>query len=310
MLSPSAAQAAKTQAGVKIDNTATATYDEGGNSVSVDSNKLTITVDEIIDVTVDWIDSADVKVAPASTDRPLAFTVTNTGNGSEAFGLTFNGAVGGDNFDPNNVRIYIDDGDGIFDSDTDTVYIPGAGDPTIAADATVRFFVVSDIPGGLADNDRGGVEITATAKTISGTPGATEPNEGQGGGSAVVGSTGGSANDTGFYQVTAATVALTKSATVLDPFGGATTVPGSIITYTLSAVTTGSGILPKMGIQDPIPTGTTYEPNSMTLAGAPLSDAADADAGTFASGEVAVVLGDVPGGQTRTVTFKVKVDSQ
>jgi hypothetical protein len=44
------------------------------------------------------------------------------------------------------------------------------------------------------------------------------------------------------------------------------------------------------------------------LQGAALTDAADSDAGELASGGIAVRLGNVAGGQVRTVTFQVQVD--
>ncbi|HWH23141.1 MAG TPA: hypothetical protein VNT25_07645, partial [Allosphingosinicella sp.] len=77
----------------------------------------------------------------------------------------------------------------------------------------------------------------------------------------------------------AATISLQKSATVVDPFGGTTQVPGSIITYTLVANVTGSGSLANVRISDPIPSGSTYQPGSITLNNTPLTDSADTDAG-------------------------------
>ena len=80
------AQAVGTAAGDIISNTANATYnDPGGNPVSVPSNQVDIKVDELLDVTVASADPGDIVVTPGSTNRVLSFTVTNTGNGSEAF---------------------------------------------------------------------------------------------------------------------------------------------------------------------------------------------------------------------------------
>ena len=129
----------------------------------------------------------------------------------------------------------------------------------------------------------------------------------QGGGNAVVGSTGADADASGFLLINAASVALVKSATVLDPFGGTTSVPGSIITYTLVATVSGTGSLNNLAINDPIPASSQYVVSSITLAGAPLTDVADADQGNFNGSRVSVALGNVPAGQTRTVTFKVRV---
>ncbi len=304
------AMAAGTAAGTTISNTATASYtDPGGNSVSVPSNKVDIVVDELLDVTVATADPGDIVVTPGSTNQVLSFTVTNTGNGSEAFRLTPNAAVGGDQFDPTTTSVVLDsNGNGVYDAGVDTVYTPGANDPVLAPDASVRVFILSSIPAGQNDNDRAIVELTAAATTGTGAPGTSFAGQGQGGGNAVVGATGADGTDRGRYLVQNATISFTKSALVTDPFGGSTSVPGSIITYTLVATISGTGTLTNAGISDPIPNGTTYQNGSITLQGSPLTDAADADAGSFASNNVSVSLGSVTGGQTRTVTFRVRIN--
>jgi uncharacterized repeat protein (TIGR01451 family) len=304
------AMAVGTAAGTTISNTATASYtDPGGNPVSVPSNKVDITVDELLDVTVATADAGDIVVTPGSTDRVLSFTVTNTGNGSEAFRLTPNAAVGGDQFDPTVTSVVLDtNGNGVYDPGIDTVYTPGANDPVLAPDASIRVFVLSSIPAGRNDTDRAIVELTAAATTGTGAPGTTFAGQGQGGGNAVVGATGADGVDRGRYIVQNATITFTKSATVTDPFGGTSSVPGAIITYTLVATISGSGTLTNAAINDPIPTGTTYQNGSITLQGGALTDAADSDAGSFAANTVSVGLGSVTGGQTRTVTFRVRIN--
>jgi uncharacterized repeat protein (TIGR01451 family) len=304
------AMAVGTAAGTTISNTATASYtDPGGNPVSVPSNKVDITVDELLDVTVATADAGDIVVTPGSTNQVLSFTVTNTGNGSEAFRLTPNAAVGGDQFDPTVTSVVLDtNGNGVYDPGVDTVYTPGVNDPVLAPDASIRVFVLSSIPAGQADTDRAIVELTAAATTGTGAPGTTFAGQGQGGGNAVVGATGADGVDRGRYIVHNATITFTKSASVADPFGGTTSVPGAIITYTLVATVSGSGTLTNAAVNDPIPTGTTYQTDSITLQGAGLTDAADGDAGSFSSNNISVGLGSVTGGQTRTITFRVRIN--
>ena len=103
-------------------------------------------------------------------------------------------------------------------------------------------------------------------------------------------------------------MAFVKSAGVVDPFGGATRVPGSIITYRLVASVGGSGSLANLRIADAIPAGSSFRAGSITLEGAPVSDAADADAGEYTGSGIAVRLGTVAAGATRTVTFQVAID--
>ena len=303
------AMAAGTRAGTTISNTARATYTVGVSTGQVDSNTNAIRVDEVLDTVVAWDNSADVPTTPGATSQVLRYRVTNSGNGEEAFALTTVSTIGGDNYDPTVTQIVIDsNGNGTYDPGTDTVYVAGAGDPVLQPDQTITVFVLSTTPGSVNDGDRGGVQLKSAAKTGTGTPGTSFAGQGEGGGNAVVGSTGADSEANGFYAVSAATVALAKSATVADPFGGTTAVPGSTITYSIVATTAGSGTLPGLTITDAVPTGTTYVPGSITLNAAALTDAADADAAQFASGTVTVALGNVPGGQTRTVTFKVTVN--
>ena len=304
------AQAVGTTAGTTISNTATATYtDAGGSPASVPSNRVDIRVDEILDVTVVSSDPGDVATLPGATNQVLTFTVTNTGNGSEAFRLSPVNAIGGDAFDPTTTSLVIDsNGNGVYDAGVDTVYNAGSNDPILAPDTSVRIFVLSTVPAAATNGQRGQTDLTATAITGSGTPGTAFAGLGQGGGDAVVGTTTALGRDDGFYIVNAATVAFVKSATVLDPFGGSKPVPGAIITYTLIATVSGSGSLANLAAGDPIPASTTYVPGSITSQATPITDLTDADAGEFAASRVSVRFGTVPGGQTRTVTFKVKIN--
>lgn len=308
LLVPAAAHATGTRAGTLIENTASATYDVGATQASVNSNTNTVRVDELIDAVVDWTDSADVTTLPGATGEVLAFSVTNNGNGEESFALSTISTLGGDDYDPTVTSIVIDDGDGIYEPGQDTVYVPGTNDPVLQPDASVTIFVLSTTPTGAADGDRGGVQLVATSRTGTGAPGTSFAGQGEGGGDAVIGTTGGDGSDDGFYAVSAATVSLVKSATVLNPFGNSDPVPGSTITYSIVATTTGSGSLANLAINDAIPTGTTYVAGSLRLGTTVLTDAADADAGQFASNAITVSLGTVPGGQTRTVTFQVTIN--
>lgn len=303
------AHAAGTVAGTTISNTATATYDDGsGTPVSIPSNKVDIKVDELLDVAVATADPGDVVVQPGSTNRVLSFTVTNTGNGSEAFRLTPNSTVGGDQFDPTTTSIVLDsNGNGIYDPGIDTVYNAGSNDPVLAPDGAIKVFVLSTIPGGASDLDKGIVQLSAVANTGTGTPGTSFAGAGQGGGDAVVGASTGKSTDQGRYLIQSTTVAFTKSAVVLDPFGGTKSVPGAIITYSLVANISGSGTLTNLVLGDAVPTGTTYQVGTITLQGSPITDTSGDDAGEFASNAVTVRLGNVAGGQTRTVIFKVKI---
>ncbi len=308
MLAPSVAGATGTRAGTMINNTATASFDQGGVTTTLTSNNVALKVDELIDTTVKWEDPADVPTTPGATSQVLSYNVTNTGNGVETFGLSTISTVGGDQYDPTVTSIVIDNGNGIYEPGIDTVYTPGSGDIVLNPDQVQKVFVISTTPNNVADGNRGGVELVATSKTGTGNPGTIFAGKGEGGGDAIIGTTHGTANDTGYYKVAAATAAITKSAVVADPFGGTSPVPGATITYTIVTTVTGSGNLPNLRVSDAVPTGTTYVPNSVTLGGVAQTDASDGDATTFASNAFTVALGTVAGGQTRTVTFRVTIN--
>ncbi len=301
------AHATGTLAGTPIENIATASYDVGGSTIDIQSNPVTFIVDELLDVTVTSSDPGDVITTNGAQNVVSTFRITNTGNGPEAFRLTPNTANGGDDFDPTLVQVIIDNGNGVYDPGVDTVYTAGTNDPVLQPDQGITVFILTNVPATQANGDRAEVRITAAAITGTGTPGTTFTGAGQGGGNAVVGSTGADADASGFLAVQAASIALAKSATVSDPFGGNTIVPGSIITYTLLATISGNGTLSNVVINDPIPAGSQYVAGSMTLQAAALTDAVDADQGNFNGTRISVALGNVPAGQTRTVTFRARV---
>ncbi|HYI39915.1 MAG TPA: DUF11 domain-containing protein [Allosphingosinicella sp.] len=304
------AHSAGTPAGTNITNVATATYElPNGDEATVDSNIVTLMVDELLDVSVAWSDPSDVAASASATGQLLKFTVTNGGNGGEAFTLATLANGGGDDFDPSVTSIVLDsNGNGAYDAGIDTVYASGGNDPQLDPDQSITVFVLSSIPAGAGDGQRGRVDLTAVAKTGSGAPGTSFAGQGQGGGDAVVGATGADSEDDGYYRVARASVAFVKSAAVADAFGGTAAAPGSTITYTLAATVSGTGNLANLRVSDPVPAGTTYKPGSLTLEGAPLTDAADADSGSFTGTAITVGLGTVAAGATKTITFQVKID--
>lgn len=305
---PMQAEAAGTRAGSTISNTASASYDAGGGTQTIDSNKVDLRVDELLDVVVDSSDAADVPTTPGATAQLLTYSLTNTGNGQESFALSTIANGGGDDYDPTVTQIYIDNGDGVFDASTDTLYTPGTNDPTLNPDQSIKIFVLATTPAGVSDGNRGTVSLVAAAKTGTGAPGTSFPGQGEGGGDAVVGSTGADSQDQGAFVVSAATVTLVKSAVIADPFGGSEPVPGATITYTIVATVAGSGTVSGLAVTDNIPADTSYVAGSITLGAAALTDAADTDAGDYNGTRINVALGTVAGGQTRTVTFKTKID--
>ena len=307
------AGAAGTPVGTVIQNTATVDFDLAGTPITLESNTTTITVVERIDVVV-TLQSPQVLVAPNDTDRALLFTVTNTGNGSETFSLAVDSILAGDDFNPtpSATPIYFDtDGSGDLNVG-DQPYTLGVNDPVLAADATIDIFIVNDIPGTVVNGNIGFSQLAATSLTGTGAPGTEFAGLGDGGVDAVIGTTGGEASDIGEYLVSDVAVSVIKSQAVIDPFGGTQPIPGATITYTVTVEVTSAGTTTASVLRDPIPTYTTYVPNSMGLNAVAISDAIDADAGELdTSGPPTVVirLGDLSQADgVQTVVFDVMID--
>jgi uncharacterized repeat protein (TIGR01451 family) len=296
-------------ANTPISNTAQATFtDPDGQPQTVNSNTSTLRVDEVLGAVVVTNDAGNVGVLSPDDDRPLSFTLTNPGNGSEAYLLTPNASLSGDQYDPTDVRIFLDDGDGIFEPGQDTLYVPGVNDPVLAPDQQRVVFISSDTPAGRATGDTAAAELTATAVTGSGAPGTTFAGQGTGGVDAVVGGTTATANAQGVYAVAQTLTTLTKSQSVLDPFGGDHPIPGAVITYTITMTLSGTGTITSAQIDDAIPANTTYVADSLRLDAVSLTDLPDSDAGRFTGTAIAVSLGSVTAPSTHTVDFRVRIN--
>ncbi len=307
LLFTNTALAAGVPAGTLIENTASASYNTGGPTQTVDSNKVTIKVDELLDVAVA---SQDAGAVPVAANAALSFSVTNTGNGPEAFKLTADPAVAGNDFDATINNLAIDtNNNGVYDVGIDTILANGGNSPLINPDIALTVFVLVTAPAGTTDGQTSKVNLLAEATTGTGAPGLTFAGAGFGGGNAIVGSSGADDNALGSLLASIITVNLTKTATVVDPFGGSSSVPGAIITYQLVATVSGTGSVNGLLITDPIPVSTTYSPNTLKLGGAPLTDLADTDAGQASAAGISVNAGTVAAGSTRTVTFNVKVNN-
>lgn len=305
LLFVSPVHAAGVPAGTDIENTAQATYTAGGATQTIDSNTETVRVDELLDVTTTWQDGAPV---PVENQSVLQFRVTNNGNGPEAFILTADPAVAGNDFDVTIDNLVIDaNNNGVIDPGENPVP-NGFTTDAISPDDFISVLVLVTAPDTAVNGDNSQVDLLAEAVTGTGAPGDVFPRAGEGGGDAVVGNTGADDNALGDLVAVRATVSLIKTSSVVDPFGGTQVVPGSTITYSLRAEVDGTGTIADLVISDIIPANTTYVPGTLTLEAAGLSDANDSDAGEASSAGIEVDVGTVPAAESRTVTFNVTVN--
>ena len=313
---PPPAQGVGTSANTDISNQATVNYTAGGTPYVATSNVVVVTVDEVLSMTLTWQDGANVTVASPDTDGALTYLLTNTGNGTDTYSFTTDNALGGDDFDPTNTRVYFDtDLNGSF-SGGDTLYVPGVNDPVLAADGTLIIFLVNDIPSFLPTGNTGDVGLTGTSTTGSGAVGTKFPGLGDSGTDAILGTSGGTVTTIATYAVSGVILTLVKTQAVSDPFGGTDPVPGATISYTVTITTTGTGTATGVVFSDPIPTNTTYVNNTLTLddggGAVALTDGADLDAGDVGvttAGTVTVAISDLTNASpVQTITFDVTID--
>ena len=310
------AHAVGAPAGTVINNTAEVSYTVGSVSTTASSNLVTVTVAEILDVTV-TAQTPTVGVNSGETQRVARYRVTNTGNSSETFRLVMNSVIAGDQFDPvpSATPIYFDSDSTPGLSAGDTPYVVGSNDPVLSADGFVIVLVVNDIPAGVVDTNIGFTRLTADARTGTGAPGTTFVGAGNGingAVDAVVGTTGADSEADTSYTVTGVALTANKTQTVVDQFGGVQPVPGARINYSIVINVTGSGTATNAVFTDNIPANTTYVPGTLRLNAAVLSDGADADVGDYtatAPARVRVALGSLTTASgPQTVTFAVTIN--
>jgi uncharacterized repeat protein (TIGR01451 family) len=301
-------------AGTDITNIAEVTYAVGATNVTTSSNAVVVTVAEILDVVVTRQSPVNTAVSASATQQEIVFTVTNSGNGPEAFRLVMDSVIGADDFDPtpSTPSIYFDtDGSGDL-SPGDTAYTAGTNDPLLNPDASVTVLVVNDIPGTVVDGNVGITRLTADARTGTGAPGTVYATQGAGGTDAVVGLSGALAAITGQYRVTGVTVSAVKTQAVVDQFGGTRALPTARINYTIAIQAVGTGSAANTIFSDNIPANTAYVPGTLRLNSTLLSDAPADDAGEFIStpaASVRVTLGNLTQASgTQTIQFAVTIN--
>ncbi|QDK32170.1 MULTISPECIES: DUF11 domain-containing protein [Sphingomonadaceae] len=330
-LGSSPAFATGTTAGATIQNTVTVGYQVGGVAQTAKTASDTFTVDRKVNVSVTEVGSAATVVSPGQVQAVSTFKVTNLSNDTLDFALTAAQLSGGsaawggsDNFDGANVKIYLDNGDGVFTSaDTQVTYLD-----ELAADAARTVFVVMDIPSTQVTGDIASVVLTATAKAggTSGSQGAaltTSSTNTSGVDTVLADGAGASdaANDGAFsakddFKVSAAALSVLKTSRVVsDPVSGTSNpkaIPGATIEYCISvANATGSAVATNIAVNDPLPANVTYVASSILLNGTVTGSTCNADGtsgGTFASNTVTGTLADIAAGVTRTLVFRATIN--
>ncbi len=324
LLVPQICRAVGTSAGTIISNSATLTYTIASPPPNIaTTNTVVFIVDEVLLPVLTWQNGAPVSVNSPGSNDVLTFLLTNSGNGSEAFGLArTNGPIPlpVTNYTPLNGSIgsiYLENGllAGFQANgpNADTMYVPGTNEPVLTPDTSMTIYVISDTPN-VANNALGVVLLGAASMTVGAAgavPGTALAGLGQGGGYAVVGGSRAQANATGSYIASGMGFVMNKTVlAVLDPQGSAVVMPGAILTYQIVATLSGAGIASNLTFTDPLPINTTYVPGSIMLNGISETDAADADQAQFigATQTVSVLLGNVAAPANTVITFRATIN--
>ncbi len=342
------AWAAGTVAGTTVSNSASVSFSVGGVAQPTVNTTApaSFVVDRRVNLTVAEVGGTATQSAPGSTDQVTTFTVTNSTNATMDFRLLAsqdaNGATTAfsdtDNFNATNVRVYVDNGDNIFNAGDTATFID-----ELAPDTTVRVFVVADMPGGQADGSTAGITLTAISAD-SGTVGTLGADSTQTSGADTPGSVdtvfGDAAGDTDAardgrfsdddeYDIAAATVSLLKNSRVIsDPFNATTNpkaIPGAVVEYCIRIENSGGAPATSLAISDSLPANTSYVAGSLLVGGtvtgglcntdgsaedddASGGDESDPNGGGQSAGVVSATLPTLSSGTTTTAVFRVTVD--
>ncbi len=307
-----AAHAAAPPAGSKIGNQASATYtNAAGDTISVTSNKVETVVQQVAGLTL-LADNAE-SAAPGGKVF-LPHTLTNEGNGTDAFSLTATEDVGGP-FDFTGILIYADANfDGIADSTT-----PITATPTLAAGEAFGIVIEATVPGGATSGQSETIEVNA----ISQFDGAVQTTPG--------GSAGLRTNVDTVTVSNGPITEIVKSMTVTDGPGAASdglVGPGDIVTVTLTYSSTGLTGATNMAVTDELGEYLLYDTTTDAIwsdsatgltdtgtdgmeqtngSGDSIDYAYDPTATATVSGTVSFTVDNVPTGRTGSVTFRATI---
>ena len=280
-----------TDAGTVVTNEATVSYEVNGVAQVAESDDVTFVVDRAVMLTV--ASNGGANVTPGASDQALAFTVTNDTNAAIDILLAPSNG-GGDDFNADNVTLWLEDGTSAgFQDDEDTL-IAGNRLVAMAEEADEIVYIVGDIPDStsVGDGDTADMVLLATAYELAANGGGiiTETNTGVADDPNVEDTVFGDADgdtdaledgahsDTGTFTVATATISVTKSSVVIeDPFNGTTNpkaIPGAEVLYCIEVTNAGGSIAENVSIKDPVPANTTYVNESIEVFTADITCAA------------------------------------
>lgn len=275
-----AAHAAAPAAGASISNQASASYtDASATPRTVTSNVVSTTVTQVTAMT---LTANGAQTATPGSVVYYPHTLTNTGNGTDTFGLTNSNAPGTSGFTMSTVQFYADNGSGTPTGSPITTTGP------LAAGASFKLIAVGTLPNTAIATHTNTITVTGTSAF---TPAVT-------------------ASNTDVTTVTTnAVVTLTKGISVSNG------LPGSSATYTLTFTNNGNSTATAVAITDVIPAGMTFVPTSARWSATgslniipSAGTAANTVAASLIGQTFVATLNQLTAGQSGTISFQVTVN--
>jgi len=257
--------AAGITSGTSVTNNVSVTYEVSGTAQPTLTDDVTFVVDRLIDLSIAVTNDT---VIPNQANQVLTFVITNDGNNTQGYALAVANSTVADDFNMNNVRIYVEDGTTIgFQIGEDTLYTSGSGINIgdVLEDGSITVYVVADVPpngGGTAPLNTNVARYDLLVTTLNpGTNTVTTDNsadawaagseqivfaEGAAGPHASDALNDGELSATGTYTVTTAALVVTKSQAVVSdgfsPAGFEKAIPGAVVQYTITLDNTSGAV--------------------------------------------------------------------
>lgn len=272
--------------GTSITNTANLSYeDSNGNDYTDTASSDPGTASQLADV-----DIATTYVSPTYVDPGdfivVPFTITNTGNGTDSYGLTdsdsgtlamnytFYKDADGDGILVAGVDFTDADGDGFLSQGDTILMTPITNTGDLDMNETMTFVAIASVPTTALYTDTSAVSVTATSTS----------------------------DPTVYMSFTATSEVLAPVLTLVKAVDKSTAQPGETLTYTLTIQNIGDGIAYEVVLVDPVPAETTFVAGSIAVTGA---TTAAHDGAT--PGVVRVTFDTITAGATIVITFQVIV---
>lgn len=348
VLGSTPALAGGTTPGTSIVNNVNVNFQVGGVAQTQKTAADTFVVDrKVIFTLAEKATIGTTTTNPGQTAQQTTFILSNTSNDTLDFTITPSQIVGGsashggtDAFNVSNLLVCLDaNSDAVCDAaPTATLTVDN-----LAADTNMTILIVGDIPLTATNSQVAGVTLTAAAlnsdgsaitaatdSTVNGagtveTIFADAVKTGNGGASAARDGIDVATDD---YTVAAAVLSVFKSSTLISDGVSASnfkSVPGAVVEYCISVANAAAGATAtNISIADLLPTNTTYVAGSVKVngtvtspgagqtcsAGTAVTDAADADAGSFGTpaNTVAGTLANIAGGGSSALIFRVTLN--